>query len=120
LYRFYSAINRLRLNSPAIRSRNIEIIYVHNANRILAFRRWLENEDILVVTSLNDRPFRDGYVITSDRLSDGWWQEIFNSDAAELGGDSVGNSGATIPSANGRFSCVIPFNGIVVFRRVTA
>lgn len=36
LFRFYSELNRLRSDWPAVRSRNIDVIYTHNGNRILA------------------------------------------------------------------------------------
>ena len=40
LFRFYQDLIRLRLAHPALRSTNIDIIYTHDANRMLAFRRW--------------------------------------------------------------------------------
>ena len=36
LFRFYQDIIRLRLNNSGLRSHNIEIVYVHNINRIVA------------------------------------------------------------------------------------
>ena len=120
LFGFYSALNRLRLAWPALRSRNIDVIYVHNANRVLAFQRWDDREQFLIVASLNDRPFDQGYSIYSDRLGDGTWHEIFNSDAAPFGGNNVGNSGVARNSSGGYFNCNIPFNGFVVFQRVAS
>ena len=118
LFRFYGDVNRLRLAWPALRSRNIDVVYVHNANRVLAFRRWDDHEHFLIIASLNDRPFDQGYTIFSDRLWDGPWQEIFNSDAADFGGNNVGNDGGTRSAGGGHFTCTIPFHGFVIFRHI--
>jgi 1,4-alpha-glucan branching enzyme len=117
LFRFYQDIIRLRLGHSELRSHEIDIIHVHNANRVIAFRCWDETEELLIVASLNNHPFRSGYTIESSRLGDGDWREIFNSDAQIYGGDSVGNSGATIPVSNGCIHVVIPANGFVVFQK---
>lgn len=61
MFRFYQDLIRLRLWSPALRSPGIEIVYTHNEDRILAFRRWSGDEEFLVIASLNNRPFKDGY-----------------------------------------------------------
>lgn len=118
LFRFYQDIIRLRLSYSGLRSRNIDIIHVHNATRAIAFRRWDDSQEFLIVASLNNYPFSAGYTIESSRLGNGLWREIFNSDAEPYGGNSVGNFGASIPSSNGRIHVVIPANGIVVFQRV--
>jgi 1,4-alpha-glucan branching enzyme len=118
LFRFYQDIIRLRLNNSGLRSPNIEIVYVHNANRIIAFRRWDNDRAFLVVASLNNNPFRSGYSIVSARLGTATWREIFNSDAERYGGNNVGNSGANISANNDRIQVVIPANGFVVFQQV--
>jgi 1,4-alpha-glucan branching enzyme len=115
LFRFYTAIIRFRLANPALRSRNIEILYVHNQNRVLAFRRWDDRQQFLVVASMNDQPFDRGYAFSSTFLPNAAWKEFFNSDAAEYGGSNVGNWGGTLGSHNGTFDCIIPSNGFVVF-----
>ena len=117
LFRFYQDIIRLRLNHSGLRSNNIDIIHVHNANRVIAWRRWDETEELLIVASLNNHPFDTGYTIESFRLGDGSWREIFNSDSSPYGGDNIGNFGATIPSNDGRIHLVIPANGFVVCQR---
>lgn len=117
LFRFYQDIIRLRLNNSGLRSHNIEIVYVHNANRIVAFRRWDNDRAFLVVASLNNNPFRAGYSIVSARLGTTTWREIFNSDAERYGGNNVGNSGANISANNDRIQVVIPAIGFVVFQQ---
>ena len=87
LFEFYRDLIRLRLASPGLRTRLIDVLHAHNANRVLAWRRWGEGEDYLVLASLNNQPFRDGYSTANPRLPDGRWKEVFNSDSERYGGD---------------------------------
>jgi 1,4-alpha-glucan branching enzyme len=118
LFRFYQDIIRLRLEHSGLRSHQIEIIHVHNANRIIAFRRWDNSEELLVVASLNNSPFGSGYAIENSRLVNGTWRELFNSDAEPYGGDSIGNLGGSISSNSDQIYVVIPANGFVVLQRL--
>ncbi len=52
------------------------------------------------------------------RLPDGWWQEVFNSDAAMFGGNNIGNGGLTLQVNGGVINAVIPARGFVVFEKV--
>jgi 1,4-alpha-glucan branching enzyme len=116
LFRFYQDLIRLRLARPALRSHNIDVIYTHNANRMLAFRRWEGNEELLVVATLNNAPFPNGYNIGNSRINDGQWREIFNSDATAYGGRGLANEGS-ISSAGGVITLRIPANSVLVFQR---
>lgn len=118
LFRFYQDIIRLRLQHSGLRSHNIDIIHVHNANRVIAFRRWNENEELLIVASLNNYPFTSNYTIESNRIGNGSWKEIFNSDASLYGGNNVGNLDGSITSSNGQIDIIIPANGFVVCQRL--
>jgi 1,4-alpha-glucan branching enzyme len=118
LFTFYSDLVHLRLNKSGLRSHHIDILHVHNPNRMLAFRRWNETEDFYVLASLNNQPFGSGYTVENPRLPDGSWKEIFNSDAQRYGGDNMGNLGAILPSSNGRIHAVVPANSFVVFEKV--
>jgi 1,4-alpha-glucan branching enzyme len=118
LFTFYSDLIRLRLDNPGLRSSVIDVVHVHGGNRILAWRRSGEGEDFLVLASLNNQAYQNGYVVDNSRLPDGDWREVFNSDAAKYGGDNIGNFGATaIPSRGGVLQAVLPANGFVVLRR---
>jgi 1,4-alpha-glucan branching enzyme len=119
LFTFYSDLIRLRLDNPGLRSSAIDVLHVHDANRVLAWRRWGEGEDYLVLASLNNHPFRDGYTIANPRLPDGRWREVFNSDSNRYGGDNVVNNGAVIPASGGDLHAVIPANGVIVLKRVS-
>ena len=117
LFEFYQDIIQLRLSHSGLRSHNIDIIHIHNANRTIAFRRWDEIEELIIVASLNNHPFNQGYIIQNSRLRNGSWREVFNSDASSYGGNGVGNLGAIISSNNNRINATIPANGFVVFQR---
>jgi 1,4-alpha-glucan branching enzyme len=119
LFEFYRQLIRLRLDHAGLRSPNIDVLFVHNDHRLLVFRRWGAGEDFLVVASLNNRAFDSpGYIFRAERLPDGHWKEIFNSDARVFGGANVGNMGAVIACFAGRAECVVPANGLIVFQRV--
>jgi 1,4-alpha-glucan branching enzyme len=113
LFRFYQDLNRLVRQHPALRSKLIDVLHVHNGNRVIAFHRTDGVEQMLVAASFHNQAFGNGYYVPAPS---GWWQEIFNSDAAIYGGDNIGNGGATLP-ADGAANMVIPANGFVVFQK---
>ncbi len=119
LFRFYQDLNRLVTQRPSLRSREIDVLYVWNDTRVIAFRRSSGAEQMLVVASLNDAAFDRGYVIQTDssRLPAGGWKEVFNSDASFYGGDGAGNFGAVLPVSGGRIEAVVPAHGFVVFQK---
>jgi 1,4-alpha-glucan branching enzyme len=121
LFRFYCDLIRFVTASAAARSRALDVIYADNDNRVIAMTRTSPSQQLLVLASLNDAPFDQGYVIGTDssRLAAGGWQEMFNSDAAIYGGDNVGNGGATLPVSGGQIDAVIPAHGFVVFEKVS-
>jgi len=116
LFRLYQDLIGLRRRLSSIRSHNIDILHQSNASRVIAFKRWEGNEEIIVVASFNNTAFTNGYVIEKDLLAipNVGWKEIFNSGARIYGGQNIGNGGATIPSNQGRLNVVIPANGFVV------
>ena len=117
MFSFYRDAIALRRANPALRSRQIDVIHVHNANRVIAFRRWSEEQELLVVASLNNHSFLQGYELPNDRLGGGAWREVFNSDASVFGGNGVGNAGAPVHPGDGHLAVVIPANAVVVFAR---
>lgn len=118
LFKFYQDLIRFRLNHSGLRSHNIDIIHVHNANRVIVFKRWDETEEFLVVASLNNSPFAKGYMLENYRIPNGTWREMFNSDLKSYGGNNLSNLGANITSNNGNISIVVPANGFVVLQKV--
>ncbi len=118
LYQFYAEINALRRQNSGLRSRNIDIVYVSDSNRLIVYKRWDSTQTFLVIASLADKPYEHGYTIYSPRLEKGVWQEVFNSDAAQFGGEDVGNTGVEIESRDGLINLRIPFAGLVVLQRI--
>ncbi|MCB2261592.1 MAG: alpha amylase C-terminal domain-containing protein [Candidatus Thiosymbion ectosymbiont of Robbea hypermnestra] len=116
LFRFYQDAIGLRLRFPALRATNIDVVYVHNANRILIFRRWEGPEEFLVVASLNNRGFTDGYEIHNNRIADANWREVLNSDAGTYGGWGLANPDP-LRSTDGQLNVRIPANGLLVLER---
>lgn len=119
MFRFFQDLIRLRTANPAIRSRHLDVVHAHGPSRVIAFTRRSDRTDVLVVASFSNRPYLDGYVITTDpdRLPAGSWREIFNSDAQGYGGDNVGNLGAALPAEAGTLNLTLPANGFVVLQR---
>jgi 1,4-alpha-glucan branching enzyme len=117
LFRFYQELISLSRRLRSIRSHNIDILHHSNANRVIAFKRWSGDEEIIIAASLNNSAFANGYVIAKDltAIPTAGWKEIFNSDAAVYGGRNMGNGGATIYSNQGCLNVVIPANGFAVF-----
>jgi 1,4-alpha-glucan branching enzyme len=117
LFRFYQELITLSRRLRSIRSDNIDIIHQSNSNRVIAFKRWSGEEEVIIVASLNNTAFAYGYVIQKDWLAipNARWKEVFNSDAAVYGGQNAGNGGGIIHSYQGNLNVVIPANGFVVF-----
>jgi 1,4-alpha-glucan branching enzyme len=120
LYRFYQDVIRFSRRHTAARSQEIDIIHALGCNRVIAFTRSAGNDKLLIVASLGNQPFSDGYVLQTDpsRLPDGLWREAFNSDAAIYGGNSIGNFGADVPAKNGRLQSRVPANGFLIFQKL--
>jgi 1,4-alpha-glucan branching enzyme len=53
LFSFYRDIIRLCRRYAALKSPHVEVLHVHDANRVLAFRRWLGDAEFIVFVSLN-------------------------------------------------------------------
>ena len=120
MFRFYQEVITFSRRHPAIRSRHIDIIHVLGSTRVIAFTRRSGNDELLVIASLNNAPFLDGYSITqpdTSRLPDGTWREVFNSDAGIYGGNNVGNFGAGVAVSNGHIGVRLPANGFLIFHK---
>jgi len=90
---------------------------VHDANRIIGFHRWDDRGEFFIVGSLANAAYESGYWLSSRRLGDANWQEIFNTDSDRYGGSNVGNAGRTLRAERGALNIVLPACGVVVFRR---
>jgi 1,4-alpha-glucan branching enzyme len=122
--RFTQDLIRLRWRQPALRGDQVRVFHVHNANRIIAFHRWLEGQgrDVIVVASLAE-DVRYGYQLGFPAA--GRWLEVFNSDVYDgwVNPRVAGNAGALSASGgmmhgfDASAAIVIPANGVVVFAR---
>jgi 1,4-alpha-glucan branching enzyme len=119
MFRYYQDLIRLRRANPAARSHYLDVIHAWDPSRVIAFVRRQGSNELLVVASLSNTPYDNGYVIETggDRLHDGGWQETFNSDAGIYGGKDVGNFGAVVPASGGRIQLRLPANGLLVLQR---
>jgi 1,4-alpha-glucan branching enzyme len=120
LFQYYSKLIRLRRAHPALRSRNIQVVHVHNENRVIAWFRWTDLEEFLVVVSLRNAPLAGPYEIASPTIRDTSWTEVLNSDSPEYGGGGAHLNFASLSSGQGRLGAILPTNGLVVLRRVSA
>lgn len=110
---------RLGRGSPALRSRHLDVVHARDGNRVIAFTRRQGTFDVLVVASLNDSTFPDGYRLDAGpaRIPPGAWREVLDRDSAFYGGADVGNVGAAVGSTDGRIDVRLPANGLLVFVR---
>jgi 1,4-alpha-glucan branching enzyme len=122
--RFTRELIGLRLRLPALTGEGFAVVHAHDANRILAFQRWVPGagHDVVVVASFANSPWHD-YEIGFP--SAGRWREVFNSDAYEhwVNPRVEGNGGAVDARDAARdglpcsASLTIPANSILVFTR---
>jgi 1,4-alpha-glucan branching enzyme len=122
--RFTQDLIRLRWNHPALRGDNVNPFHVSNANRVLAFHRWLEGtgQDVVVVATLSETTWY-GYDVGFPIA--GPWAEVFNSDVYDNwvnpivagNGGGIQASGPPLHGLPASASIVIPANGFVVFAR---
>ena len=120
--RFTQDLIRVRMNQSALRSSSIRIFHVHNANRVLAYHRWVEGQghDIVVVASMNDQSL---YNYSIGFPYGGRWAELFNSDVYDNwvnpfvvgNGGQVFAGGSPLHGFSYSASITIPPNSIVVF-----
>jgi len=122
--RFTQELVWLRRRHPALRAQGFQVIHVHNANRVIAFQRWIPEigRTVLVVASLNESSF---YNYELGFPAGGHWLEVFNSDvydhwvnpAAAGNGGAINASGAPRDSMPSSAAITIPANGLIVFAR---
>jgi 1,4-alpha-glucan branching enzyme len=117
LFRFYGDLIRLRRRHHTLATANIEITLVHNADRVLAFHRWKGPEHYLVVSTLSDTGWPDGYEINAPAVATGDWREIFNSDAVAYGGSGLSNDGS-VEAKDGSLTLKLPARSFVVLRHL--
>lgn len=122
--RFTQDLLRVRREQPALRGEAINVFYVHENDRVIAWHRWLEGAgcDVVLIASLNETTF-GAYQLGMPQ--GGEWREIFNSDVYDHypNPQVAGNKGAIFAGGAPMhgLSCsakvVIPANSLMVFAR---
>jgi len=123
-FQFMKELVWLRRRQPALRGERINVFYVHELDRVIAFHRWIEGQggDVVIVASLNESTF---WSYTLGFPQGGPWLEVFNSDVYEnwVNPWTAGNAGSVVASGPGLHglpalaTVVVPANGLVVFAK---
>lgn len=122
--RFTRELVGLRWRFPGLRGQGFRVTHIHDANRVLAFHRWVDGEghDVIVVVHLatfNRFGYRIGFP------GGGEWCEIFNSDVYEdwVNANIAGNGGRVVAEAqplhdfSHSAALVLPANSVLAFAR---
>ncbi len=117
LFRFYGDLIRLRRRHHTLATANIEIMLAHNADRVLVFHRWKGPEHYLVVSTLSDTGWPEGYEVRTPEVAKGDWREIFSSDAPAYGGAGVSNE-HSLQASDGVLTVKLPARGFIVLRHL--
>jgi 1,4-alpha-glucan branching enzyme len=119
MQRMVADINNLRWNHPALRSPVGQITHTDPSNNVVAFKRWNNAGDvILVVVNAGDGQWDNTEYSVSLAGDTGSWQEIFNSQAPLYGGvNTVGNPGYVLDSRNGQLSISLASWSVQVFAK---
>jgi 1,4-alpha-glucan branching enzyme len=120
LFRFYRELVRLRRRHYAITTPNLDVLMTHNADRMIAFLRSKGPERYLVVATLSNHGWPDGYELRAPYLPSGRWREIFTSDATEYNGSGVTNADSELEAKDGVLTLKVPPRGFVVLRMTPA
>jgi 1,4-alpha-glucan branching enzyme len=119
MQRMVGDINNLRWNHSALRSPAGKITHTDPSNNVVAFKRWNNAGDvILVVVNAGDGQWDNTRYSVSLAGDTGSWQEIFNSQAPLYGGvNTVGNPGYVLDSRNGQLSISLASWSVHVFAK---
>ncbi|MCE1245300.1 MAG: alpha amylase C-terminal domain-containing protein [Firmicutes bacterium] len=113
-FNFCKDMISLRKSSPAFDGdAEVNRVYSHNDNSVLAFHRKKNGEEFIMVGSLNKNNLQN-YNIP---LRDGKWQLVFNSDNNKYGGGNYGD-GKPWVDGNGGTCFDIPAGGMLVYKKV--
>jgi 1,4-alpha-glucan branching enzyme len=128
--RFTQNAVRLRNAQPALRGEGLNVFYTSDADRVIAYQRWVvgQGNDVVVVATLADSTW---YNYQLGFPSAGHWSEIFNSDVYDscnanqvlVNPQVAGNNGGidaygpplhNLPTSA---SITIPANSVLVFAK---
>lgn len=114
--RMFKRLVSIKKNYNPLRQPDPGFEWLHYpADGWFAFKRKWSADVLIVAGNYWGVDIRDYAVNTGGET--GRWEQIFNSDGQEFGGDGVGNFGHSPRSDHGTISITIPKNGIVVMAR---
>jgi 1,4-alpha-glucan branching enzyme len=116
LFRFYRELIGLRRRHHTFATANIDVVAAHNADRLLVIHRWNGPENYLVIATLSDSGWPDGYDVRASDVVSGRWRQIFTSDDVAFGGNGVSNEGE-LEAQDGALRVRLPPRGFVVLRQ---
>ena len=111
--------NGVRAAHPALRSGRHQITHRDADNRVIAFKRWNDQGDVvLVVVNCSANQWSNPIYRVATQ-ADGAFEEIFNSQSPGYGGwNDSGNYAAVLPvDHQGRISIRLPAWSTLIFRR---
>jgi 1,4-alpha-glucan branching enzyme len=112
--------NWVRWTNPALRSSTLQFIHEDHTNTVLAFKRWHESGNVvMVVVNLSDHQWQNcDYGIHMGEEA-GRWEEICNSQAPQYGGwNDSGNYGYDLRvQGDGKLYINLPKWSILIFRK---
>jgi 1,4-alpha-glucan branching enzyme len=111
--------NRLRNDHPALRSDNLLVTHRDFQNRVLGFKRWNDQGDVLlVVLNMSANQWDDPIYAVSLAGDGGHWEEVFNSQAPQYGGwNDSGNFLAGLDGGSGWIRIRVPKWSVLIFRK---
>ncbi len=113
-------INWVRWHNPALRSDTLQFIHEDRTNTVLAFKRWHESGNIIiVVVNLSDRQWQEhDYGIDLGGETE-QWEEIFNSQSPQYDGwNDSGNYGSDPQvQTDGKIYINLPKWSVLIFRK---
>jgi 1,4-alpha-glucan branching enzyme len=114
-FNFYKDVLGERARGPASRAdAEVRPVYAHDENRVMAFSRRLDGEEIVVVSNLA----QFGYPGYGMELPPGQWQIAFNSDEKKYGGEGTFTQDVGTRVGGGFSRVSLPPGGVVVLKRV--
>lgn len=119
MQRMVADINNLRWNHPALRSPAGQITHTDPTNNVVAFKRWNDAGDVLlIVVNPGDGQWDNTQYAVSLAGDSGSWEEIFNSQAPLYGGvNTVGNPGYVLNASNGQLSISLASWSVHIFAK---
>jgi 1,4-alpha-glucan branching enzyme len=105
-------LNYLRLENPALTSENIRFVHEDPGSSILAWLRWSNNcENVLLcVANLGEHDWGGyHYAVATDWGAEKQWDQVFNAQAGDYGGwDESGTHGELTSDNGGRIRVNVP------------